>query len=93
MAALAAVEYLTPVVELVETVRDLGGLDTDLLVILVKAVGIGLLTEIAGVICADSGSSSLGKSLQLLGTAVILWLSVPLFTALLDMIRSIMEGL
>lgn len=93
MAALAAMQYLEPVVELVDSVREFGELDGELLVILLKAVGIGLLTEIAGMICADSGNSSLGKSLQLLGTAVILWLSIPLFTGLLDLIREILEGL
>lgn len=93
MAALAAMQYLEPVVELVDSVREFGELDEQLLVILLKAVGIGLLTEIAGMICADSGNSSLGKSLQLLGTAVILWLSIPLFTGLLDLIREILEGL
>lgn len=93
MAALAAMQYLEPVVELVDSVREFGELDGQLLVILLKAVGIGLLTEIAGMICADSGNSSLGKSLQLLGTAVILWLSIPLFTGLLDLIREILEGL
>lgn len=93
MVVLAAMEYLKPVMELAESVKEMGNLDEDMLMILLKCVGIGLLTEITGMVCADSGSSSLGKSLQLLGTAVILWLSVPMFTALLDMLREILEGL
>ena len=93
MAALAAVEYLQPVTELLRSLEALGGLDGDLVAILLKAVGIGLLTEIGGMVCADSGNSSLGKALQLLGTAVILWMSIPLFTALLEMIQEIMGGL
>ena len=93
MAALAAAAYLEPVMDLVNTMQELGGLDEKLLKILMKAVGIGLLTEIAGMVCADSGNSSLGKAMQLLGTAVILWLSVPLFSALMEMIREILEGL
>lgn len=93
MTALAAVEYLEPVMELLDSIRDLGNLDGDLLVILLKATGIGVLTEIAGLVCTDSGNGSLAKSLQLLGTAVILWLSIPLFSSLLELIQEILEGL
>lgn len=93
MAACAAIGYLEPVMELLDSLEALGELDGEMLTILLKAVGIGLVTEIACMVCADSGNSALGKALQLLGTAVILWLSLPLFTALLDLIREMLEKL
>lgn len=93
MVALCALHYLEPVIELLESMKDFGELDGELLTVLLKAVGIGLVTEVAGMVCADSGNASLGKSLQLLGTGVILWLSIPLFTALMELIRQILEGL
>lgn len=93
MAACAAIGYLEPVMELLASLEALGELDGEMLTILLKAVGIGLVTEIACMVCADSGNSALGKALQLLGTAVILWLSLPLFTALLDLIREMLEKL
>ena len=92
MVMAVAMAYLGPVLELVETLQVLGDLDGDMTAILLKSVGIGLVTEIAGLICADSGNASLGKSLQLLGTVVILWLSVPLFTSLLELIQEMMAG-
>ena len=92
MVMAVAMAYLGPVLELVETLQELGGLDEELTSILLKSVGIGLVTEIAGLICADSGNASLGKSLQLLGTVAILWLSVPLFTSLLELIQEMMVG-
>ena len=92
MVMVVAMAYLGPVLELVETLQELGGLDEELTSILLKSVGIGLVTEIAGLICADSGNASLGKSLQLLGTVAILWLSVPLFTSLLELIQEMMAG-
>lgn len=93
MAAISALKYLEPVMELVNSITELGDLDGELLMVLIKSVGIGLLTEIVAMVCSDSGNTSMGKSLQLLGTAVILWLSIPLFTALLDLVRDIMEAL
>lgn len=93
MAAIAAVDYLQPVVSLLDSLKNLGGLDGDMITILLKAVGIGLVTEIAVMICIDSGNGSLGKMLQLLGTAVILWMSIPLLQALLELIQEILGKL
>lgn len=93
MVSLAALEYLEPVTELFDTLETLGDLESGMISILLKSVGIGVLTEIAAMVCTDSGNGSLGKALQLLGTAVILWISLPLFTALLDLIQEIMGNL
>lgn len=82
--------YLEPVVDLIQTLKTVGNLDNDLLQIMLKAVGIGLVAEIAGLICADSGNSALGKSIQILASAVVLWLSVPLMTALLELVQKIL---
>ena len=93
MAAIAALDYLEPVRELLKTLERMGNLDGDMIRILLKAVGIGLLTEISAMVCADSGKGSLGKMLQLLGTAAVLWMSIPLFTALLELIQEILNWL
>ena len=93
MVAMAAAEYLRPVKELLDSLQSMGELDGELIAVLLKAVGIGLVTEIACMVCADSGNAALGKALQLLGTTVILWMSIPLFTMLLELIQNILEGL
>ena len=93
MIAMAAADYLDPVLELLRSLERLGGLDGAMTAILFKCVGIGLITEIAGMVCIDSGNASMAKALQLLGTAVVLWLSVPLFNGLLELIQEILEGL
>ena len=90
MVMALAMTYLKPVLELVDTLKALGNLDGELISVLMKAVGIGLVTEVAVLVCSDSGNGSMGKALQLLGTVVILWLSVPLFTALLELIQEIL---
>ena len=93
MIALVAMEYLEPVLDLLGRLEDLGGLDGTMISILLKCVGIGLITEIAGMVCTDSGNGPMAKTLQLLGTAVVLWLAVPLFDGLLTLIQEILEGL
>ncbi len=92
MIAMIIVAYLEPVLDFLRQLESLGDLQGDMLGILLKALGIGLVAEIAGIVCTDAGNSSLAKSLQLLGGAVILWLSIPIFNALLDLIQDILGG-
>ena len=60
---------------------------------LLKVTGIGMVTEIAALVCKDAGNESMGKSMQLLGTATILWLSMPLLTALIELLQKILGEL
>lgn len=93
MVAILAVSYLDPVVAFVKKLRVIGQLDEGMLEILLKAVGIGLVGEISSLVCADSGHGALGKALQILSTAVILWLSLPLFEQTVDLIQKVLEGI
>lgn len=93
MVALATMHYLEPVVDFLQTLENLGGLDNAMTTTLLKATGIGMVTEIAGLVCKDAGNESLGKVMQLLGTSVILWLSMPLLTALIELLQKILGDL
>lgn len=93
MIAVTAVGFFRPVIGFLEQLEALADETGDMLGVLLKIVGIGLISEIAAMVCADSGSGSLGKMLQLLGNAVMLWLSIPVFNALLELIRQILGGL
>lgn len=90
LVATAAMSYLRPVITFVQELQTLGQLDDGMLEILLKAVGIGLIGEIASLICTDAGNGALGKTLQLLTSAVVLWLSLPLLNSLLELIQEIL---
>lgn len=90
MVTAVTLSYLEPVLDFLRQLEALGDLQGDLLGILLKAVGVGLVAEIAGSVCADAGNASLGKTLQILGGAAVLWLSIPVFQALLDLIQEIL---
>lgn len=93
MAAIIAMNYLKPVLDFVMKLQDIGGLDSAIIETMLKVAGISVLSEIASLVCTDAGNSSLGKVVQLLGTSVILWLSIPLFSALIELIQKIMGEL
>lgn len=90
LVAIMAITYLEPVVSFFQKLKTVAQLDSSLLQIVLRAVGIGILSEITGLICADAGNAALGKSLQILASAVVLWMSVPLFTSLLDLVEEIL---
>ena len=93
MVVAIAASFLEPILDFVDMLISLGNFDTNVLQILLKSVGIGLLTEVTSLICADAGNASLGKSLQILASVVILWLAIPLFTALIDTVEEILVAL
>ena len=45
MAALAAMQYLEPVIRFIRELEELGGLDADSVTVLLKVVGIGILSD------------------------------------------------
>lgn len=57
-----------------------------------KAVGIGILTQIGSSYCGDLGEKSLAGLLEQGGILAILVVSLPLFSAVLDLLMQLMEG-
>ncbi len=90
MIIVAAINYLEPVISFVDKLETLGQFNSDMLSILLKAVGIGLLAEVTALICSDAGNAALGKTVQILASVAILWLSVPLFTSLIELVEEIL---
>ncbi len=93
MIAAVAVVFFQPVVTFLQSLLSLGNLSASSLAPLLKITGIALVTQLAAMVCTDAGSAALAKALELLGTAVILSLSVPIFTALLELAQKILGEL
>ncbi len=90
MVLIAAVNYLNPVMELISRLQSVGDLDSQWVAIMLKAAGIGLISELASLICADSGNAALGKAIHILACAAVLWLSIPLMNALISLIQKLL---
>ena len=93
LLCLGALEFLEPVTEFLTQLRKLGDLDGEAVSILLKCAGIGMLSDLAGLLCADAGEGAMGKALQLCSNAAILWLSLPLFRQVLTMIGEVLAKL
>ena len=89
--AIAAI-FLEPVMDFITQLRLLAGLDGDMVAILMKAAGVGLIAEVAGAICQDAGESTLEKVVRICGSGAILYLTLPLLTAVFETLQMILEG-
>ena len=91
MVVIAGLSFLEPILQFLQQLEKLGDLQSGVLNVLLKITGIGLVSEIGGMVLSDSGNTSLARGLQLLGTAVILYLSIPVFETLMELIQRVLE--
>lgn len=92
MILVAGISFFRPVVAFLEELQTLCNLRSDMLLILLKVTFVCVITEIAALLCVDGGNASLAQSLKLLSSVLVLWLSIPVFRALLDLLQRILEG-
>lgn len=93
MVLLGTLKLLEPAVDFLMELGEMGNLKQEWMAILLKIAGIGLLGELAALICTDAGEAALGKALTMTASAAILWQSLPLFRGLLELIQGILEGI
>ena len=93
MAGALALTFLSPVIDFMKRLQQLGALDGQMLQILLRVTAVAFVGEIAGAVCGDSGNAALGKGVQILTAAVILYLSLPMLDALLALVERILGGL
>ena len=91
--AIISVRYFEPVFNFVEKLRNTGNLDNEMIEILLKSVGIALISEIVEHICQDAGNASMGRTIQLLASGIILWLCIPMFTSLLELVEELLVAI
>lgn len=85
-----ALQYLSEVIEFLWKLGNSTVIHNPYMDILLKISGVALMTELTELIGSDAGNSSIGKAMQILGNAVILFLSLPLFEAFLAVVQEIM---
>jgi len=87
---LMLVEYLNQVFDVINYIIEKTNLTPGLFGIVLKIIGIGYLTEFTANICTDAGSSSLAGKVLLAGKIVILVMSLPILTNIIEIIVGIL---
>ncbi len=87
-----AVTRLEPVLELLERLEGLAGVDSEILSPALKTALIGILTNVAAGVCGDCGEAGVAKMVELCGTVMALYLSTPLISAVLELLDELLGG-
>ncbi len=83
-------DKLTGIIDLLSNLSNKAGVSSQFLGILLKITGIAFLTEFAVSICNDSGESAIANKIDLGGKIIIIAISVPIISALLELIIKIL---
>lgn len=90
---LSCAYFLTPIIDFVWEIANMSGQQSDIIISMCKITGLSFLCDVSCAICNDAGNTSLGKTLQLCGTVVVLWIALPIFQSLLQILRQILGGI
>lgn len=85
---LFAVDYIRELLAVLYEVAAFGEIESSLVKLIIKIVGIGYLTEFSAQLVTDFGSPSIGDKIVLCGKIVIVCLAVPMVKSLLSMVSS-----
>lgn len=81
---LYAVNSFDSVLSSLQSMISSSGLDESFLEILLKALLISVLTDIASSVCKDSGNNTLSNAVELLGKTLIVVMALPLIKKLAE---------
>lgn len=78
------------IIELLTTLSNKTAINNEFLVLLIKITGIAFLTEFAVSICKDSGEAAIASKVDLGGKIIIISMSIPIISSLLETILKVM---
>ena len=92
LAICGAVLFLLaePLGDFFTQLSDWGGLPTELFAPLVKTVGIALVSRTGSDLCKDAGEGAMASLVETAGAVTAILVSLPLFQAAWDMLRSLL---
>ena len=88
-----AMTTLQPVLDMLDRLEELSGVNAAILSPVIKTALIGVLTHICAGVCSDSGESGIARVVELCGTVMALYLATPLISAVLDLLDSLLGGM
>ncbi len=83
-------DKLNGIIDILTSLSNKASINSEFLVILLKITGIAFLTEFAVSICNDSGETAIANKIDLGGKIIIIAISIPIISALLELIIKIL---
>ncbi len=87
---LLVMDKLEGIIRLIQSISTKTNINEQFLTILIKITGIALLAEFAVSICRDSGESAIANKIELGSKVIIISMSIPIITCLLEVMINIL---
>lgn len=87
----AVITMLAPSLEAITELADSAGLDSSYAQVLLKALAVCYLTQLASDSCRDAGESAIASKIELAGKAAIAVISLPVFTSLAELVSDLIN--
>lgn len=88
---LSVLSKASGIISTVNNIISVSGISTSYVVILLKVIGICLVTEFAVNTCKDAGSQSLASNISLAGKIMVTVTSLPLYADILNVVLSLLK--
>lgn len=87
---LLVIDKLTMITQLLETIASKTSINSEFISLLLKITGIAFLSEFAVSICKDSGEGAIASKIELGSKIIIIAMSIPIISSLLEIILKIL---
>lgn len=81
---------ISGVIDLLRSIASKTAINNEFLGLLIKITGIAVLTEFAVSICKDSGETAIASKIDMGGKVVIISMSIPIISGLLETVIKIL---
>ena len=85
-----AMDKFRSIIDLLQSISNRSGINKQFLQILLKITGIAFLSEFAVSICKDSGESAIASKIELGSKVIIISMSIPIISNLMELILKIL---
>ena len=82
-------DYFNGIFAAISSMIDKAGIQSNILKSVIKIIGIGYITEFSAGIVEDTGNKSLAEKIVMAGKVIILVVSLPILTALFDLVAEL----
>lgn len=89
MILVYALVNIGSIVDMLNSLIEQSGINASYLTLILKVTGIVYLIEFGKNVCIDAGETALGTKLELAGKVVIVTLTIPVITTLLEQITKL----
>ena len=87
---LLVMDKLTGIINLLQSLANKTSINSTFLSLLIKITGIAFLSEFAVSICKDSGEAAIANKIEIGAKIIIISMSIPIITSLLEIILKIL---